>query len=360
MDRFGPATWYRDWRRGPALIVLVLLVAALVAATWSSASAPAPKLRASEAEQSDADLYRDIIAGLRAGQPYYPFVAAQLRKDDYPLRPFITFRLPTQAVIYARFGEPPMVAVQCLLALAIIAAWWRRLGDRSPLWLRAVAMATLAAGMGGLVQPVTGLFHESWAALLMALAIAVRRPDKAGGAIVAGGVALLFRETALPMLLMMALLAAREKRWREVAGWAAAIALFAAYLTWHAVQVAAVVHPGDPPSPGWQSRLGVLFAIKAMAMVGAATQLPIQLAAIALILSLFGWVSVRTDWAIRAALLVVGYEAMLALFARADTFYWALLAAPYSLMGLTFVPAALRDLAGALDLVPRRVAQAAA
>ena len=47
---------------------------------------------------------------------------------------------------------------------------------------------------------------------------------------------------------------------------------------------------------------------------------------------------------------------MLALFARADTFYWALLATPLSLMGIAFVPAALRDLAAALDLAPRRVA----
>ncbi len=356
MDRFGPPTWYRDWRRGPARALLALLAAALLAACWPTSSAPAPKLRASVAEQSDLDLYRDIIARVRAGDPYYPAVAEELRKDNYPLKPFVTFRLPTQAYAYAWLGEPVMVGLQVLLALAVGTLWWRRLGEETPLWLRAFAMFFLAAGMGGLVEPVTGLFHESWAALLMAMALALRRPGHAAGAIVVGGIALLIRETALPMLLMMGALALLEKRWREAAGWAAAIVPFAAYLAWHASQVALVVGAADLPSPGWQGLLGARFALKAMAAVNAATILPYWLAAAALILSLFGWASVRAGWAWRAALLTVGYGAMLALFARADTFYWALLAAPLSLMGLAFVPAALRDLAAALDLAPRRVA----
>ncbi len=356
MDRFGPPTWYANWRRGPALIVVLFLAASLLMACWPVSSSPAPKVRASVAEQSDLDLYRDVIRRVRAGDAYYPAVAEELRKDNYPLKPFITFRLPSQAYAYAWAGEPVMIGLQILLALTVGALWWRRLGSEAPLWLRAVAMFFLAAGMGGLVEPVTGLFHESWAALLMALAIALRRPGQATGAIVAAGIALLIRETALPMLAMMGALALIERRWREAAGWAGAIALFAVYLTWHAAQVAAVVAPTDLASPGWQSLLGVRFALKAMAAVNAATILPYWLAAAALILSLFGWASVRAGWAWRAALLVIGYGAMLALFARADTFYWALLATPLSLMGIAFVPAALRDLAAALDLASRRVA----
>lgn len=356
MDRFGPPTWYRDWRRGPALAVLALLAATLLAACWPVGPAPAPKVRASVAEQSDLDLYRDVIARVRAGDPYYPAVAKELRKGHYPLKPFITFRLPTQAYAYAWLGEPVMVGLQILLAFAVGMLWWRRLGEKSPLWLRAVALFFLAAGMGGLVEPVTGLFHESWAALLMALALALRRPGHAAGAIVASAIALLVRETALPMLAMMGALALIERRWREAAGWAGAIALFAVYLAWHAAQVTAVVTPTDLASPGWQGLLGIRFALKAMAAVNAATILPYWLASAALILSLFGWASVRTGWSWRVALLTAGYGAMLALFARADTFYWALLAAPLSLMGIAFVPAALRDLAAALDLAPRRVA----
>ena len=71
-----------------------------------------------------------------------------------------------------------------------------------------------------------------------------------------------------------------------------------------------------------------------------------------LILSLFGWASVKTGWALRATLLLAGYGAMLALFARADTFYWALIPAPLAFVGLAFLPKALSDLAKAMRHTP--------
>ena len=72
--------------------------------------------------------------------------------------------------------------------------------------------------------------------------------------------------------------------------------------------------------------------------------LPLTLAMPLLILSLFGWASVATGWALRVTILLLGYGAMLALFARPDTFYWALLVAPLSLAGLAFAPRAIAEL----------------
>jgi hypothetical protein len=43
---------------------------------------------------------------------------------------------------------------------------------------------------------------------------------------------------------------------------------------------------------------------------------------------------------------------MLALFARADTFYWALIAAPLSFAGLVFLPKAFADLAKSVRKTP--------
>jgi hypothetical protein len=71
-----------------------------------------------------------------------------------------------------------------------------------------------------------------------------------------------------------------------------------------------------------------------------------------LILSMFGWLSVRSGWALRAFLLLLGYGLMLTLFARADTFYWALIAAPLSFVGLSFLPKAFADLAEAVRRAP--------
>ena len=143
------------------------------------------------------------------------------------------------------------------------------------------------------------------------------------------------------MILVMGGLAAIERRWKEALGWGVLIALFALALVVHADLVASVVRPDDLASPGWSGMLGPRFALSAMAAASSATLLPAGLAAIVLIVSLFGWLSVATGWALRAGLLLLGYGAMLALFARPDTFYWALLAAPLSLVGLVFVPRAI-------------------
>jgi len=210
-----------------------------------------------------------------------------------------------------------------------------------PLRLRGLALVLLVGGTAALVEPVTGMFHESWAALFMALMIGLRRPGRATGAIVAGALAVLIRETVLPMILVMAVLALIERQRREALAWAAVTLLFVLAMMAHAQMVATVVRPDDLASPGWSAMLGPRFALGAMAMVSSVTAVPAALAAVILILSLVGWLAVACTWALRAGLLLLGYGTMLALFARADTFYWALLVAPLSLTGLIFVPRAL-------------------
>ena len=336
---------FEGWSRGPALAAIAALLALLAFASWTPAAAPAPKVRASAAQHSDLQLYRDIIAGVQAGGDYYEVTAKELRRGNYPLKPFFTFRLPTQAAIYAAFGERVMVVMFWLLSAAMMVAWWWKLRGCLPLPLRGAAMVLIAGGLGGLLQPQTGLFHESWAALLLALMVALYRPERIWPAVLAGGSALMIRELALPMILAMGGLALLEKRWREATAWAAVVAVFAIYMTLHAQWVSQVVVPGDPASPGWSSANGLQFALKSLAKVTFGIRLPTMIASALLALSLFGWASVKSPWGLRAAILLAGYITMVALFARADTFYWALIAAPLSFAGLVFLPKALIDLA---------------
>lgn len=351
-------TRFEHWSRRQALLLVAALLAVLAAATWSPATAPAPKMRSSPTQQSDLQLYRDIIAGVKAGGSYYEVAAKELRKGNYPLKPFFAFRLPTHAVAYAAVGERPMIIVIWTLCILLMMAWWFVLKPFLPLPLLGFSMFLIAGGLGGMLQPQTGLFHESWAALLMALMIAVRRPGRIWPAVLIGGAALMIRELALPMILAMGGLALIEKRWREAAGWALAVVLFGIYLTLHAHWVSQVVLPSDPPSPGWSSMNGLQFALKSMAKVTFGIRLPDVVGLGLLILSLFGWASVNTGWALRATLLIAGYAAMLALFARADTFYWALIPAPLSYVGLAFLPKAIADLSKAMRNAPPEGASA--
>ena len=345
-------TRFEGWPKLRALALIAALLGLLAVATWSPGSAPAPRLRTSAAQQSDLQLYRDIIAGVKAGGDYYEVAADELRKGNYPLKPFFTFRLPTHAVVYAAAGEAVMIAIIWALSALLMLAWWVRLRPLLPLPYLAAFMILLGGGLGGLLQPVTGLFHESWAALLLALMVAVYRPERYWPAVIAGGAALMIRELALPMILAMGGLALLGRRWREAAAWALVVALFGIFMTLHAQWVSQVVLPTDPPSPGWSRMLGLQFALKSLAKVTMGIRLPDALAAGLLILSLFGWASVRTGWALRAAILLAGYGAMLALFSRTDTFYWALIIAPLSFAGLVFVPKALADLGKAARRSP--------
>lgn len=345
-------TRYEGWPRWAALAVFGALLALLAVATWSPASSPAPKVRASPAQQSDLQLYREIIAGVEAGGDYYEVAAEELRKGNYPLKPFFTFRLPTHATVYAAAGEQVMIGLVWALGIALAFAWWIKLRPVLPLKLLAAFAILTAGGLGGLMQPMTGLFHESWAALLLALMIAVYRPERYGPAILLGTAALMIRELALPMIVAMGGLALLAKRWREAASWALVVTLFGIYMTLHAQWVSQVVLPSDLPSPGWDKMNGLQFALKSLAKVTFGIRLPDALAAVLLILSLFGWASVKDGWALRVAILLAGYGTMLALFARADTFYWALIAAPLSFAGLVFVPRALADLAKAMRKAP--------
>ena len=347
-------TRFEGWLRGPALALIAGLFAILAFATWAPEAAPAPKLRASAAQPSDLQLYRDIIAGVQAGGGYYQVAAEAQRKGQYPLKPFYTFRLPTHATVYALFGERVMIVAIWLLCAGLMFVWWMKLRSVLPLPLLGAAMILIGGGLGGMLQPQTGLFHESWAALLLALMVAIRRPENPWPAIIVGGLALMIRELALPMILAMGGLALLEKRWREAAGWALIVVLFGIYMTLHAQWVSEVVLPSDPPSPGWSGLLGAQFALKSIAKVTFGIQMPDAVSAALLILSLFGWASVKTDWALRTTLLLLGYGALLALFARADTFYWALIPAPLAFVGLVFLPKALSDLAKAVRRTPYR------
>ncbi|MFL6750245.1 MAG: hypothetical protein ACJ8E9_04220 [Sphingomicrobium sp.] len=344
-------TRFEGWSRARALLLIGALLALVAAATWSPATAPAPRTRSSPAQQSDLQLYRDIIAGVAAGG-YYHVAAEELRKGNYPLKPFVAFRLPTHAVAYAAVGERPMMFVIWSMCVVLMFAWWLKLKPCLPLPLLGFSMFLIAGGLGGMLQPQTGLFHESWAALLLALMVVLHRPGRIWPAVVLGGAALMIRELALPMILAMGGLALVEKRWREAAGWALAIMLFGIYLTLHAHWVSQVVLPTDPASPGWKSMNGLQFALKSIAKVTFGIRLPDAIGLGLLILSMVGWASVKTGWALRATLLVTGYAAMLALFARADTFYWALIPAPLAFLGLAFLPKAAADLAKAVRHTP--------
>ncbi len=341
------AHWPRD-RARLGLAALVLLIGlCLLALRVPDASAVGP----SPDGQTDLMLYEKVVAGMRNGGDYYLAATDAMRAGHYPLRPFFTVRMPTLAALLA--GSPPVLGNALLIGLAALTgiAWGMRLFEQVAGTAGRLAVVVLLAGsMLAFVQPELVALHEIWAGLLVALSLALRRPGRWIESAAIALAAMLVRETALLYALVMLGFAVRDHAWREAMGWGVSIMLFGIALAAHAVAVMRITGPLDPVSPGWTGMLGFGFFVDSLRLA-TALQLLWQGAAAPLVgLALFGWAS-RTDaLSTRVLALFVAYGALIALFARLDTFYWALMVAPMLLGGLVFAPDALRDLtARALD-----------
>lgn len=342
-SRFAGAAPRNAWA-GLAALAVLLLATLLVFATPAPPAASGDSARRGD-DQADVVLYETIVESVRHGGSYYPVAADAMRAGNYPLKPFVTFRLPTLAMVQASVPHGVVVVLLYLLAAAVALAWYARLAPafaRPP--PRIVAMALLAGGLMAFVQRDLIAFHEIWAGLFIALSLAVYRPAAWLPSVAFGLAAALIRETAGLYLALMAVMALAGGQRREALGWIVVGLILALALVAHAHAVAGVVRPLDPASPGWSGRLGFGFFVRTMTVSTALALAPLWLAAPLVGLALFGWLAWADGLALRVLVLLAAYAAVLSVFGRLDTFYWGLLIAPLLLVGLAFVPDGLRDL----------------
>jgi hypothetical protein len=272
---------------------------------------------------------------------------AEQRERGYPVRPFVTVRLPTLAMLHAGIGIDGARWLGIALLLAAAFLLHRRLSAHTTLTERAAAVMLLVVGGAGVAMPVAGLIHELFAGLFLAIAWAAHRPRRYALSLIALAAALAFRELTLPFALLWLLLAAMRQSWREAAAVGAVIALFAGAMALHFLAVEAQIVAGDPASGGWGGMAGVALPIAALSQLTILAMLPPALAAPLALFPLIGWLGSPGRSGLFAFLWFAGYFAAIALFARPDNFYWMQLALPLYLAGFAFAPRALADLAAA-------------
>ena len=320
MARPAPPIWLREPSRfatlspGRARWAVVLLVALLIGALTALAApdpAAAPQALPAPATQSALYLYDGIVDGMRAGGDYYPVAANALRAGDFPLQPFFAFPLPTLAALESRLPMAVVIALLWALGLSVALVWWGRLKDAfarpAP---RFAAMVLLAGGMVACVQPGLALFHEAWAAMLIALSLGLWRPGRWLEAVAVGLCAMLIRETAALYVLVMLGFALRGKQRREASGWGVALGVFAIVLTCHAIAVSRVVGPLDAASPGWAGLHGIGFFVRALLLSSGLHELPLALGAILIALALFGWLGWNSSLGARVVATIAGYAVL--------------------------------------------------
>ena len=353
------ASRFANLRRAQALGVITALICAII---LGSIRLPAPSVPAARpapvqtapasvptAKNDDLILYAAITARVAQGESYYTAAADEHRKGIYPLRPFITMRLPTLAAVSATFGSAAMTGFLYALVLITLLAWRHRLRNQfADPDRRTIALGLLLAGMMAAFWREFIVLHELWAGILLALAFAIHRPNKWLPSAIVAACALMIRELSLPFIFLMTAHALHDRRWREAATLAAMIAAFAIVLSFHAQHVAAVTTATDLTSPGWASFGGWQGFVRTMQMPSALRAFPDWAASIAIILSLFGWLSWRSRTGLFGLLLFAGYGIFFASLGRPDNFYWGFMVVPSFLIGLAFLPQAFADLRAAL------------
>lgn len=352
-DRFA------DWPRQRARAALALLLALVLIAAFAPGYAPAPPLAplathvdaagAARVEREDEDLklYRRIIARVRAGDGYYRVAVEEQRRNNYPVRPGLTVRLPTLAFLNAALGPIGAAILRMALLAGLLAAASRRLlaepdgAARLPM-----ARVLLIAAVLSWVNFKYDVVQEVWAADLMALSFLLYRPERGrwGAAWLAAAAALAVRELVLPYVLFLAAEAAWHRRWRECAAWVLLILAFAAALALHLHLATAQLLPGDPASPSWFAPRGIagfLYKVNHSSFLGL---VPLWLSGPCVVLALFGWASWRTPLGERGFLLLTGYALAFMVVGRDNNFYWGLIVTPLLFMGASFAGVGLPSL----------------
>jgi hypothetical protein len=316
-----------------AALLLALLALAMVASVMAGQQ-PIAADGGGTRGMTDPQLYRAVIERVSAGEDYYTAAASEHRKGAFPLKPFVAVRLPTLAILFGNLGATAMQLIMLALIAAAIALWYpcfQALTGSKP--AAAMLSASLLAGIGIFALPGLSIFHEGWAAALIAVSLGLAQRGNLVLAVVAGLIAALVREFAAAYLLLMLVAGLYDRNWREAIGWGSALLAFALALAAHAEAVATVINAADLVSPGWQNGGGWPLLVSAAHATSLLSAFPMWLMALLLPLSLFGWGTSRSGLGLRCLGLLIGFALMVMLFARPDTFYWASMLAPFVLPG---------------------------
>ncbi|RIV86129.1 hypothetical protein D2V17_09900 [Aurantiacibacter xanthus] len=361
----GAAIWLTRWcalerplRHLPRLGALAVLLALVGALAWSTQAVPQMTTGANQAQVAkaqkngkkgigDYELYRRIHKRVDAGEGYYAAAIAEQRANRYPVKPFVTVRLPTLAYLQSLFGLTTLGHILVGMLVVSIGLYLPLTQDRTGLAERVAGAVALLLGGASLFVKQGPLSHESVAGILLTLALLSYRTTNYWPTLILAAMALAVRELALPFVLLWLVLALVARRWRE-AGWVAGlVGLFALGLWLHSLGVAAAVTEGGLASPGWKALAGPALPLMGMVRMTPLLMLPTWLAAPLAVLPLVGWASLGGKRAGFACLAFVGFFTMMALFARVENYYWILIVLPAYAAGLAFAPRAVADLVAA-------------
>ncbi len=303
---------------------------------------------ATNPEDADVAMYARIVQRIHGGEGYYQAAGAELRSGGRALRPFFNWRLPTLACLMARLPDANAGRlVLAGLALVGLLLWAKILQGIRPAWLQAVGAVLLLFPFGLTAVAPFHMFHESWAGVCIAVALAARARGYWQASVVAGLLALSLRELALPFVAVMLVGAWWQRHRPEAACWLVGLVAFVVLLGGHAWIVSGHVTQADPAHEGWWHLPDWAFVVRTARANPILQMAPSWVAGVVLPLALVGLAAWSGPVGTRVAAVVGVYVASFVIVGRSVNDYWGLMYAPLLPLGLIFAPQALATLARA-------------
>jgi hypothetical protein len=353
-----------------------LLALAGLALGWNKGQLPRrdrPAIPAGSAASTtapDLALYREMIISVRGGANYYDAAREALPRYGFPIASPLNWRLPTYAWLLSRLPNKCWIQA-VLLVLAVGGLWLAFIAEsrRSSVGQAGLTTFLLFSVIRWTFDGEAYLAQEVWAAVLLVISLSAHAlavgciseaqcTVRSGGwrclAIVAGLLALFFRELALPFCGIACLLAGWNRRWLEAIAWAAGIAAFYVFFAWHIGQVhAQLVGTEVAAAAGlsqWLRFGGLDFVLLTTRMNSLLFAAPACLLWLYLLASLLGLSQRRDESSQLASLATLAYLLAFAFVGRPENFYWGLMTAPLLPWGIAHAPRAIGDLWNAAAL----------
>lgn len=326
------------------LCVFAVATALFVAVTFSplaSGFADAP-----DRGPGDIALYHAEAQRIHSGESYYDAAAAELTERGYPTASIFNWRTPLPVWLVGKMPQLEMANILLGLTGALLALLsFGLLADEGGvnqgiLVVLLLVGAILPVWLGKLV-----LLPELWAGVLLAVSAVCFGSQRRWLGLAAGLAALVFRELAAPYCVLCFALAARERRWRELAVWGLGLVGYAGFYVVHVGQVLPRIAPDAiAHEHGWIRFGGAGFLISTVQMNAFLLLLPQWVTAIYLSCVLLGAATWNTAAGRLIALAVALYAVAFSIVGNDFNQYWGSLTAPLLCLPAARAPAVLRQL----------------
>jgi len=330
--------------RSTRLFATAALITVLAIAAVAIVSAPPPRTAPAPGASNDIENLDATAARMRSGENFYTAHGTELRKRGYPIRHPFNWRTPLHLSTIT--SVPEVLAVAAWVALAailVIMTATVAFAETRTDPLVVVISTFMQVGFVLTLSPTAmTLMGEAWSGALLGISVLSYVADRRRLAIATGVAALFCRELAAPYCVACTVLAATQRRWRELAGWALGAVLYAAYYSMHIMQVRAHLLPTDEiQQSSWMRFEGLSFLLATVKWQFWLHFTPASVAALVLAVICAGIVNRKTPSMIKATALIYAIFFMIA--GQAFNQYWGLMAWPVWAVTCGFGTGALRD-----------------